>query len=136
VLIGGSLDGPTALRNRSNVVNRLHVWIVLTVIASRITVSHELAVLRQFPRFLGVTPHDSTRQSARTPSQRAYNAGVLQASEVWDNFRACIIALLSLGSQNGSELFGFENCLEAERVRQKVTSRASSCRQTSAPEAY
>jgi hypothetical protein len=45
------LDGPTALRNRSKVVNRLHAWIVLTVIASRITVSHELAVWQQFPRF-------------------------------------------------------------------------------------
>jgi hypothetical protein len=60
------LDAPTALRNRSNVVNRLHVLIVLAVIASRITVSHELAVLQQFPRFLRVTPHDPPRPSART----------------------------------------------------------------------
>jgi hypothetical protein len=41
------------------------------------------------------------------PSQRTYNAGVLQASEVWDNFRGCIRALLSLSSKNGRSLVEF-----------------------------
>jgi len=52
--IGARGEAPAAVRK----ANRLHVWIVLTVTASRTTVSHELAVWQQFPRFLRVTPQD------------------------------------------------------------------------------
>src|SRR3982074_450864 len=55
-----ALDGPIALRNGTNVVNGLHIWIVLAVITSRISVSHGLAVSRQFPCFLRLAPHKLT----------------------------------------------------------------------------
>jgi hypothetical protein len=118
------LDAPTALQNRSNGVNRLRVWIVLTVIASRITVSHQLAVLQQFPPFLRVTPHVPPRRSARTSSQHAYNAGVFQTSEVWGNFQGRSIALLSLGGKKRPK---FVQILELSRCRESPAERHQAC---------
>jgi len=88
-------------------VNRLHIWIVLTVIASRITVSHELAVLQHPSLFCASLPMIHLGNLLGLQVSLASNAGVLQAAEVWDYFRACIMALLSLGSKNGRTWFGF-----------------------------